>query len=43
MITDFDTSNGTFINSEEISKPTVAKPGDIVTFGCVPFILSYEL
>ena len=42
VITDCDTSNGTFINAKEISGSSVAIAGDIVSFGNMPFMVSFE-
>ena len=33
VVTDLDSSNGTFINEGRITVPTMARPGDVVRFG----------
>jgi hypothetical protein len=42
QITDCGTSNGTFVNAKEISGPTIAFAGDVVSFGHMPFMVSFE-
>ena len=42
LIEDCETSNGTFLNSEEITDPTTVCAGDTITFGSNPFIVSFQ-
>ncbi|MBN1864726.1 MAG: FHA domain-containing protein [Victivallales bacterium] len=41
-VKDCGTSNGTYVNFTEISGHAVVKAGETVTFGSIPFIVTYE-
>lgn len=42
IVEDCETSNGTYVNSEEISGQAKVHAGDIITFGSIPFIVSFQ-
>jgi len=39
QVRDLGSTNGTFINGHRLTGPMIARPGDVVTFGQVPFHL----
>ena len=39
LVTDLNSSNGTYVNHKKIAEPTPVKPGDVVSIGEIDFTL----